>query len=251
LTGNSRGCTILNETMIKKAILLVGGEGKRLRPLTLKTPKPLILIHKKPIITHIVDFLLGNNVSEIALVANAKHKGSFDEWKVQYQTETPSPANIDIYYESEPQGTFGYVRNLKDWINGEKFILANGDCLINFDIRGLEEFHVKNKPVTTIALLKSDYADAAKVMLEEAAVVAMGRDLRPKHEDSGFVVSGFYVIEPNIFDYDDPSRRFVNIENEILENLIKARKVIALKIENSRFFDCGTMENLEKAVKEW
>ena len=130
-----------------KAVIMAGGEGTRLRPLTTNTPKPLLTIANKPMMEHIVMLLKSHGIDEIvvtvAFMANAirSYFGDGQELgvKISYATE------------EVPLGTAGSVRNAIEELN-EQFIVISGDVLTDFNLKELIEFHNEKGGIGTLAL---------------------------------------------------------------------------------------------------
>ncbi|MBL0059890.1 MAG: nucleotidyltransferase family protein [Elusimicrobia bacterium] len=130
-----------------KALILLGGLGTRLRPLTVDRPKPLLPILNRPFIAYQIDLLKKFGVREVVLglghkaTAFRRQLGTGKEWGVKF-----------IYsLEKEPLGTGGAIRHALDHLNGPAFIL-NGDVLSDFDLKALAETHRKAKADATLAL---------------------------------------------------------------------------------------------------
>ena len=238
---------------IKKAIILAGGLGTRLRPVTYEIPKPLIPVKKKPILSHFVSFLNRYGVERIAIVAAARDRGDFEVWSRQIGQTHPN-AHIDIFYEDEPHGTFGWLRYLHDWIGSDRFILSNGDSLMDFDIHALAAFHESRRPVVSAALLRVNRPyECDRLVLEDGVVadIDCSRTRRGPDDEFDFANIGFYLADPAVLDYDDPSRKLLITEKDIFPKLISDRKLMACSLEQGRFFDCGTFERWEQAIQEW
>jgi len=123
-----------------KAVILAGGKGTRLYPITKEIPKPLLPINKKPIINYLVDLFSQYGVKEIAVLINKKASQDFKWWKKRYYGSTRSSAeahskslpqvpNISLVKEEQEMGTFGGLYLLKHWIGNSKFFMTNGDEL--------------------------------------------------------------------------------------------------------------------------
>lgn len=232
-----------------KGVILAGGLGTRLHPVTLEMPKPLLTVKRKPILNHLLELFARHGVGESLVLINKSHAEDYDWWKRRYEKELPG--KLELVVEPEPLGTFGGLKALTGRL-GEPFILSNGDELKDFDLSALVKAHQANpaKPVATIALVKvekpSDYGvpimngDAIKEFLE-----------KPVNPPSDFVSSGIYILEPEVFKYADWSKGFLMIEKDIFPKLAAAGKLAGHKFPNARWYDCGTFERWEKAIKEW
>lgn len=233
---------------MKKAIILAGGEGIRLQPLTYEIPKPLVPVKKKPMINHIISFFERSGISEIGIIISKKDIEDFDIWKKNWKNSFS--VSINIFTKEPKMETFSGLRVIKDWIGKESFVVANGDCLIDFDFNSLENFHNLNKPVVSAPLLtvktSGNYGEG---VLDGIYITDFL--IRPFTAGEKLICGGPYIFDPSIFEYDEPYNDFLNIERGIFPKLMKDKKLAAIEIKESRIFDCGTLESWETAVKEW
>ena len=232
-----------------KAVILVGGAGTRLRPVTYEIPKPLITVKKKPIVNHLIEFFERYGVDEVGLLASREHESDFARWKKAWDGELPI-TKITTFFEEKPRGTFGGVMELRDWIGEEDFVLSNGDELKDFNLGELIDFHKTNKPVGTIALVPvlKPHEYGVPIMNKDAIVEFLEK---PKDPPSNFVSSGLYVLNPAIFKYGDPSKEFSMIEKDIFPFVAKDGKLSGVRFTDARWYDCGNLERWESAMKEW
>lgn len=232
-----------------KAVILAGGLGTRLYPITYEIPKPLLTVKKKPIINHLIDLFRRHGVDEIAILASQNHRDDFLRWQYLWQEELPQ-GHISIFFEDRPRGTFGGMHLVRDWLNDKRFIMTNGDELKDFDLKKLIDFHDEQKPIGTLALV------AVPNPQEYGVPVLDGHRIKeflekPRNPPSQFISSGLYVLEPAVFDYADFTRENLMIENDIFPRLAKEGKLTGLKMEGARWYDCGNLERWEKAIREW
>ncbi len=232
-----------------RGVILAGGLGTRLHPVTLEIPKPLLTVRRKPILNHLVELFVRHGVNEPIILVNKNHADDYEWWQKRYQKELPE--DLEIRVEPEPLGTFGGLALVKEKLK-ETFILSNGDELKDFHIADLVKFHREHRerPLATIALVKvpnpSDYGvpvmsgDKISEFLE-----------KPQNPPSDFISSGLYILEPEVFNYADWAKKFLMIEKDIFPALAAAGKLAGYKVKNGRWFDCGTFERWEKAIKEW
>ncbi|MEK7658096.1 MAG: nucleotidyltransferase family protein [Patescibacteria group bacterium] len=230
-----------------KVVILAGGEGTRLRPITYEIPKPLFPVKRKAVISHIIDFFNKYGASEIGIIIERRQKKDFDNWKKFLKNKQKS--KIKFFIENKRGGTFGCLRIVKNWIKKDSFIVANGDCLVDFDLNKLMRFHNKYKPIVSVPILKVNTSG-------NYGIVEMNDNFVKKFKRENiiageFISGGPYIFQPKIFDYDESSKKFINIESGIFLKLIKDNKIMGIKIRKSRFFDCGTFDSLEKAIKNW
>lgn len=234
---------------VMKAVILVGGEGTRLRPITLEIPKPLITVKKKPIVNHIMEFLARHGVDEVALLAAEGHRPDFFRWKKAWDGELPI-SKVSTFFEEKPRGTFGGLVLLKDWLGKDDFVLTNGDELKDFDLTKLIEFHRSKKPTATLALVPVQNPSEYGVPIVEDGLVSEFLE-KPKDPPSNYVNSGLYILNPEILEYAEPGKDFLMFEKDVFPVLAKKKKLAALKLEHARWYDTGNLERWEKAMKEW
>jgi len=232
-----------------KAVILVGGSGTRLRPVTYEIPKPLITVKKKPIVNHLIELFARHGVTEVALLASRSHEDDFRRWKKAWEGELPVK-NISIYHEETPRGTFGGLSLLAEWIGSEDFIFSNGDELKDFDLTKIIDFHNTHKPTATIALVRVKNPHEYGVPIMDGDAIAEFLE-KPQNPPSDYVSSGLYVLNPAVLKYADPARDFLMIERDVFPFLAKEKQLLGYKMENSRWYDCGTLERWEKAINEW
>lgn len=232
-----------------KAVILAGGLGTRLRPVTYEIPKPLLTVKKKPIINHLIDLFERHGIGEIAIIASRSHESDFLRWQKTWGSDLPRE-KISIFFEEKPCGTFGWLKNLRDWLDGEKFILSNGDELKDFNLTALKDFHGYHAPVATIALVKVPNPHEYGVPVLDGHYIKEFLE-KPQNPPSEFVNSGLYILEPEIFNYADLNQEYLMIEKDVFPYVAKVGKLAGMKMENSRWFDCGNLERWEKAIKEW
>ncbi len=242
---------------IKKAVILAGGKGTRLYPITKEVPKPLLPVAGKPIINHLVDLFLAHNVNNLAVLISSDFHDDFEWWKKRYYPKT----DIRLFEEKDPLGTFGGLHFLRAWAGEDHFFMTNGDELKEVDLNKMAELHRKIAPVGTVALVgvpnPHDYGmvvceeDKVKDFLEKPSAVQLlhlrkswsGRD------DARYINSGLYLLSPGIFDYH-PGPTFSMIEKDVFPKLAQDGKLAGFKFFG-RWTDCGTWERYEKALEEW
>ncbi len=232
-----------------KAVILAGGLGTRLRPVTYEIPKPLITVKKRPIINHLIHLFLKHGINDIAVLASEGHREDFLRWQEYSKSDLPKD-NITIFFEDKPHGTFGGMPILREWIGNNQFILSNGDELKEFDLQKLQEFHETHKPVGTIALVQVPNPSEYGVPILDGHKILEFLE-KPTNPPSDFISSGLYILEPEVFDHADFSKDYLMIEKDIFPRLAAQGKLIGLKMENARWYDCGNFERWEKAIKEW
>src|SRR5438309_2874446 len=130
-----------------KAVVLVGGEGTRLRPLTETIPKPLLPLVDRPFLHQVLDHLGAHGVHEVVL-SSPYLEATFGP----FLQERHGDPKITWITESEPLGTAGAIVNALDHVRDHTFLVLNGDVLTDLDLTALVAFHREHGAVATIAL---------------------------------------------------------------------------------------------------
>jgi NDP-sugar pyrophosphorylase family protein len=192
------------------AILLVGGQGTRLRPLTEWLPKPMLPIANRPFLEHQIEHLREHGVDRIVLScgylpdAILAHFGDSLEYAV----------------EDEPLGTGGAIRFAAEGVD-ETFVVCNGDILTDLDVTGLVGLHRSRGARATIALHRVDDPSGYGLVRtdERGAVTAFVEKPQPGEVDVDTINAGTYVFEPDVLDLIEP-RRMVSVEREVFPRLV-------------------------------
>ena len=197
-----------------EAIILAGGFGTRLRPLTYTRAKALIPILNKPMITYLIESL-PSEVDKVILAVNYR-KNQIEE----YFKANDFGKEIIVNDEPEPLGTGGAVKFAEKHITGTFFVL-NADVICSLNLDDMIAFHKKNKAVSTISLWPvEDVSEFGVVDIKDNSNV-IGFVEKPKPEDapSDLINAGAYFLEPQILDYIEKNR-LISMEKEIFPQII-------------------------------
>jgi NDP-sugar pyrophosphorylase family protein len=227
-----------------KAVILAGGKGTRLFPITYEIPKPLLPVKKKPIINYLVDLFLGQGIGEVAVLINQNFQEEFFWWKKRYYPEE----KILIYKEEQPLGTFGGLYYLKDWLSRKPFFLTNGDELKKIDLSKMTEFHQKKSVLATIALVEVPNPKDYGVVVCKNGLAEQFLE-KPKKPPTNYISAGLYLFSPQIFKYH-PGPKFSMVETDLFPKLVQKKQLAGFEFEGE-WMDCGTFERYEKAIKNW
>jgi len=227
-----------------KAVILAGGKGTRLYPITYEIPKPLLPIKKKPIINYLVDLFLKARIKEIGVLISQDFEKDFDWWKKRYYPKK----KIKFFKEKKPLGTLGGLYYLKKWIGKSDFFLTNGDELKKIDLKKMQAFHKKIEKIATIALIKVKNPQDYGVVICKDGIVDKFLE-KPKNPPSKYINSGLYMFSPEIFKYH-PGPKFSMIEKDLFPKLAKKGELAGFKF-NGQWTDCGTWVRYENSIKTW
>jgi len=227
-----------------KAVILAGGLGTRLYPITYEIPKPLLRIKKKPIINYLVDLFLKAGVKRIAILISENFEEDFIWWEKRYYPKK----KIKFFKEKKPLGTLGGLYYLRKWVSKSDFFLTNGDELKKIDLKKMKDFHQKKEVLATIALVKVKNPQDYGVVVCKNGIVQKFLE-KPQNPPSKYINSGLYIFSPGIFKYH-PGPKFSMIETNLFPKLAKKRELAGFKFDG-KWTDCGQWDSYEKAIKTW
>jgi mannose-1-phosphate guanylyltransferase len=201
-----------------QAVVLVGGEGTRLRPLTLTQPKPALPLVDRPFIRYMVDWLGRHGVTDVIMACGFRAS----ELRSALGDRIAGGPEIRYVEEYEPLGTAGPVRLAADrGLLGERFMVLNGDLLADLDLTALQRQHAETGAVATIGLHPvGDPSSYGLVRRAEGGEV-LGFLEKPSFDeiDTDEVNAGAYVLERAVLDLIPPGRA-VSIEREVFPRLV-------------------------------
>ncbi|HEX2069359.1 MAG TPA: NDP-sugar synthase [Actinomycetota bacterium] len=224
-----------------KAVVLVGGEGTRLRPLTETIPKPLIPLVDRPFLSHLVSRLAGYGVQEVFLSSPY-----LEHTFAAFLRDARSEIEVTWVHEATPLGTGGAVANAAAGID-EPFFVLNGDILTDLDLAALARSHRENAASATIALTPvEDARPYGLVALGEGDRVLEFRE-KPEQPIPGEVNAGTYVLHPRALD-GVATDRPVSIEREVFPGLIARGEPMFGFVDRGYWMDLGTPDKYLQAT---
>ena len=201
-----------------QAVVLVGGEGTRLRPLTLTQPKPALPLVDRPFIGYMVEWLGRHGIDEVVMACGFKAEGL----RTALGDSVPGGPTITYVEEDEPLGTAGPVRLAADrGLLGDRFMVLNGDSLTDLDLTALQDQHEETGAVVTLGLHPVDDPSSFGLVrrAEDGEVLGFLEKPEPDEIDTDEVSAGMYVIERQVLDLI-PAGRAVSIEREVFPRLV-------------------------------
>ena len=231
---------------IKKAIVLVGGEGTRLRPFTYELPKALLPIQGKPMVEHVLDLLKSHGVNQIVLAIG--YKGE----KIKEYFGDGSKFGLDISYveEKTPLGTAGPLRLGKKFLN-ESFFIVWGDILSEIDLTDFIHFHKNSEALATVALTHVTDTDRYGIAaMQGSKIVEFVEKPEKEKAPSNMANAGMAIMEPEVIEKYVPKSGKAMVEYDVYPKLAKEGKLYGYPF-SGQWFDTGTHEAYEKAIKEW
>ena len=226
------------------AVVLVGGEGTRLRPLTFTTPKQLLPIAGLPMIERVIANLAHHGIDEVVLSMGYRPDAFVDAYPDE------RCAHVPLRYAIEPElmDTAGAVRFAATWAGiDERFVVVNGDVLTNLDLGALLALHDERGAEATISLTPVDDPSRFGVVPtdETGRVLAFIEKPPPGEAPTNLINAGTYVLEPSVLERIPGGRR-VSIERETFPALVDAGRLYALA-SDAYWIDTGTPETYLQA----
>lgn len=227
-----------------KTVILCGGQGAKMRPLTLTIPKPMLPIGYKPILEHIISFFKSEGLFNFIFAI-----GYLGENIIKYFNDG-SQLGVSIKYSSEekPLGTAGALKKIENLVSSP-FVVSHGDTIFrNLSVKNVLKFHSDKKTVGTMVLWKTkDARPFGLVELDDEGKIISFRE-KPKYPTEGWVSTGLYVFNNEIFNYI-PKNKFFTLEFDIFPKLIDRGKLFGY-FHNGYWADVSRPEDYEKISKD-
>jgi mannose-1-phosphate guanylyltransferase len=230
-----------------KAIVLVGGEGTRLRPLTYTIPKQMLPVVEVPMIVRVVSQLAVHGVSDVVLSLGYRP----DAFIAAFPDGRCCGASVSYVVESEPLDTAGAIRYAAHEAGvSESFIVVNGDVLTDLDVSEVVAFHRERGGEGTISLTPVEDPSAFGVVPchSDGRVSAFIEKPPPGTAPTNFINAGVYVLEPSVLDRIPADRR-ANIERETFPAMVADATLFATAMTDY-WLDVGTPERYLQACAD-
>jgi mannose-1-phosphate guanylyltransferase len=209
-----------------RAVVLVGGFGTRLRPLTYRTPKPMLPVGHRPMIEVVVDQLARGGVTDVVLALGFKP----EPFREAFPDGRCAGVPLTYAVEPEPLDTAGAIRFAARFSGiDETFLVVNGDVLCDLDVRELVAFHRRSGAEGTLHLTAVENPSAFGVVEigEHGMVRRFVEKPAPGTEPSNLINAGTYVLEPAVLDRI-PEGRKVSVERETFPAMVAEGTLFAL-----------------------
>lgn len=216
-----------NYHIIMKALILVGGFGTRLRPLTLSVPKPLVDFANKPMILHQIEALKAIGVEEVVLAINYQPEVMLNFLK---EFEKKLGIKITCSQETEPLGTAGPLALARDKLvddSGEPFFVLNSDVISEYPLKQMIEFHKSHGGEASIMVTKVDEPSKYGVVVMEESTGKVEKFVeKPKLFVGNKINAGIYLLNPSVLDRIE--LRPTSIEKEVFPSIAAEQKLYAM-----------------------
>jgi NDP-sugar pyrophosphorylase family protein len=234
-----------------KAMILAAGEGTRLRPLTLETPKVLLPVGGIPLIEHTLTWLKSHGILGVAINLY------YQDEKIRDLLGDGSRFGMKIHYSSEETllGTAGGAKKMESFFDNT-FAIVYGDNLADFDLSDMIKFHRKRKAIATLVIFEAPNPREVGVvkMNHEGRILSFiekPKSLTPSPQSPVLGSGGIYVLEKEVLCYI-PDQGFSDFAYDVFPKLIKlGLPVYGFKLKPEyHLIDIGTLEKYQKANKD-
>lgn len=227
-----------------KAVIIAGGKGTRLRPLTYDIPKALVPVGGKPILEHQIEELKRYGIEDILICTGYKHR------LIEKAFGNGSRFGVMIRYVNEKRllGTGGAIKNARRFVESA-FLVLYGDIFFNMDLRRLISFHERKRAIATLVLHESSHpydSDLIRIDRSSRVVELIGKPEKGKPLPSKMSNASIYVLEPKVFGFMPKGRH--SFEKDVIPNLITTGKVYGF-VTREYVKDMGTLDRLSEVNK--
>ncbi len=218
-----------------KAVVMAGGEGSRLRPLTVGRPKPMVPIVNKPVLGHILDLLKHHGIYDVVMTLQ------YLPTAIQDYFGDGSSLGMRLSYvvEESPLGTAGGVKNAAGQLD-DTFLVISGDALTDFDLRAILNFHKNSHALATLALhsVKDPQQYGVLITDEQGRITQFLEKPDWSNVISDTVNTGIYVLQPEIFDFI-PDGQAYDFSTQLFPQLLAAKKPLYGYVAEGYWCDIG------------
>jgi D-glycero-alpha-D-manno-heptose 1-phosphate guanylyltransferase len=231
-----------NQMKLHECVILVGGQGTRLRSVVNDLPKPMALIDDKPFLEYLLYYLHHQGCSHCVLSVGYKYEMIKNYFGNQYMG-----MELDYAIEHEPLGTGGGIKNSLGLIAHNNFFLLNGDSFFDVDLRQLAAFHFLRKSSITIAVKEMQHVDRYGTLnIENDRIIKFNEK---KWIEKGFINAGVYVVSKQIFGDILVEQNKFSFEKDVLEQNVNVFAFYAFP-SDGYFIDIGIPSDYQKAQSE-
>lgn len=228
-----------------QAVILVGGKGTRLRPLTATRPKPNVPIVDRPFLAYALEWVADHGMTDVVLCCGFKS----DAMVEQFGDGSRYGVSITWVFEPEPRGTAGGVKMAEQHLD-DRFLLLNGDVLTDMDLTAQIAAHERSGARGTLALVPVEDPSAYGLVRldDDGRVAGFLEKPEPEEIDTDLISAGAYVLERDVLDMI-PAGREVSIEREIWPQLV-GDGLFGFVHRDAYWMDIGTPERYIQAVAD-
>ena len=225
-----------------KAVILAGGLGTRLRPLTNSKPKPMLPIGEKPILEHLVEWTKKGGIKSIVLCVSYLRKSIED----YFEDGKKFGVTIEYAISKKPLATAGQLKTAEEFIDDD-FVCMYGDSIFNFSLRNMIKQHVMKKSFITMGLneFKTNLPYGVIESSKNGRVISWNE----KPEIKANVNMGCYVMNSDIFNLIPKNKPYGM--DDVIKNAMKKKQKVNSFITKKGFTDIGNKESYKQACDEY
>ena len=225
-----------------KAVILAGGLGTRLRPLTNNKPKPMLPVGEKPILEHLIEWTKKGGVKSIVICVSYLRKSIED----YFEDGSKFGVKIEYAISNKPLATAGQLKTAEEFID-DNFVCMYGDSIFNFSLKNMIKQHVTKKSFVTMSL--NEFKTNLPYGVIETSKNGKVTSWNEKPEIKGNVNMGCYVMNPNIFDLIPKNKAYGM--DDVIKKAMKKKQAVNSFITKKGFTDIGNKESYKQACDEY
>jgi len=225
-----------------KAVILAGGLGTRLRPLTNNTPKPMLPIGEKPILEHLINWTKKNGVKSIVLCVSYLRETIED----YFEDGEKFGVKIEYAISKKQLATAGQLKTAEEFIEGN-FVCMYGDSLFNFNLKNMIKQHAIKKALITMSL--NEYKTNFPYGVIETSKNGKVKSWNEKPEIKANINMGCYIMNSKVFDLIPKNKPYGM--DEVIKKAMKRKSAVNSFITKKGFSDIGNKESYKKACEEY
>ena len=225
-----------------KAVILAGGLGTRLRPLTNNTPKPMLPIGEKPILEHLINWTKKNGVKSIVLCVSYLRETIED----YFEDGEKFGVKIEYAISKKQLATAGQLKTAEKFIDGD-FVCMYGDSLFNFNLKNMIKQHAIKKALITMSL--NEYKTNFPYGVIETSKNGKVKSWNEKPEIKANINMGCYIMNSKVFSLIPKNKPYGM--DEVIKKAMKRKSAVNSFITKKGFSDIGNKESYKKACEEY
>ena len=225
-----------------KAVILAGGLGTRLRPLTNNTPKPMLPVGEKPILEHLINWTKKNGVKSIVLCVSYLRETIED----YFEDGEKFGVKIEYAISKKQLATAGQLKTAEKFIEGD-FVCMYGDSLFNFNLKNMIKQHAIKKALITMSL--NEYKTNFPYGVIETSKNGKVKSWNEKPEIKANINMGCYIMNSKVFSLIPKNKPYGM--DEVIKKAMKRKSAVNSFITKKGFSDIGNKESYKKACEEY
>lgn len=232
-----------------KAVIMAGGEGSRLRPLTCTLPKPMVKLCGRPVSEYILDLLSKHSCTEA--VFTLRYLGS--QIEEHFDSRRYKGISLDFSYEDTPLGTAGCVKKAAELLNlgeDESFVIISGDAMCDFDLSAAISYHIKKGADATIITSRvEDPREYGCVISDKGFVTGFSEKPSYTGAVSDYVNTGVYILSPKILKLI-PDNTMWDFSKDVFPQMLKSGMKLAAFEEKGYWCDIGDFSSFKRCQRD-